>query len=763
MPSSTKHAPGSRAILYARVSTEEQAGEDHYSISAQLNEMKEFAERKGWKIAGEFIDEGISGTRRDRPQLQAALETIAQHSCDVFLVHELSRLSRSVYHTLDLFDYFGKNGVGFASVRDPDFDFADPTKRLFLTILAAINEYYIVLLRQHTSKSKRQRVKEGLYNASITPFGYRLSGDPKKPAVIDEQEAKVIVLAFELYATGRYSDMELAEVLTRRGYRTRSKRNFSKDTISGILTNEFYRGKVTHSHVEDKTRTTEIYQGLHPAIISDELWEKCQALRNEKRMTGRATQSKFRVYLLSHLAVCDVCGRKLRAQGNDKVSYYREMSRERGFSDCPNQSGGIRADIVDKQIDVLMQVINLPQDWLEEVAKKVGDDNEVIQLKRQRESFESELRRLQQMRIQGEFDDNVDFYREELERIRRQLNNIPTIDQIENLRASATAIQDLPEIWRSADAFDRRDLVRLMLREVRVDVPNGRVVAIVPQAVFLPIFRQIPILREYDYGYFTISLPDDVAVTTGKQLPPLENSTPTKSAVAPFFLADPMTGPENMRIHPGVSHALTLFRQADSSPKSVVQIETPPHPLLPMDLRRWPNAEAVTISRHSFLAKKTGTMDVVISTHLLWQTVIAKHATMDEQIRQIVSRLRTGGVWHLIEPLPLDAPAHWLYRFFPAAWDWARAYTWTMQRLYTNLQNAGCRADCRRTVYSQQVSLKAMWEIAQSRPGQLAILDSGSYGQGIDAVKKMIEEKGENNLIASEFTLVEIWAQKIAA
>ena len=68
-----KNGSGSRIALYARVSTEEQAGQEHFSIAAQFAEMHEEAQRRGWTVAGEFADEGISGTKRNRPQLEAVL------------------------------------------------------------------------------------------------------------------------------------------------------------------------------------------------------------------------------------------------------------------------------------------------------------------------------------------------------------------------------------------------------------------------------------------------------------------------------------------------------------------------------------------------------------------------------------------------------------------------------------------------------------------------------------------------------------------
>ena len=163
------------------------------------------------------------------------LEMAAEGDFNILLVHELSRLSRSVYHTLDIFDVLGRHGIGFASVKDPDFDFADPTKRFLLIIMVAISEYYINLLGLHMSKSKRQRA-EGLYNASITPYGYALSGDPKQPLVIVKQEATAVRLAFEKYATGKYSHQEVADWLNSEGYRTRSGRRFSNELADEEVT-----------------------------------------------------------------------------------------------------------------------------------------------------------------------------------------------------------------------------------------------------------------------------------------------------------------------------------------------------------------------------------------------------------------------------------------------------------------------------------------------------------------------------------------------
>ena len=185
-----------RAALLARVSTDMQA-EEGLSIPAQLAEMREFCEKRGWTVAAEFIAAGYTGRTMDRPGLQGLLAALDQRVFDVVVVHELSRLSRSIFDTFDLFETFGRYDVGFASVKEPNFDFTTPTGKLFLTLMAALNQYYLDLLRMHTAKGKRERARQGLYNASIIPFGYKAAGDAKTPPVLAPQAADGVRQAFE--------------------------------------------------------------------------------------------------------------------------------------------------------------------------------------------------------------------------------------------------------------------------------------------------------------------------------------------------------------------------------------------------------------------------------------------------------------------------------------------------------------------------------------------------------------------------------------
>ncbi len=745
MIKTSRNAPGSRAVLYARVSTEEQAGKDHFSIDAQFNEMREYAQERGWEIVGEFVDEGISGTKRDRPQLNAILQIAKKRGCDVIIAHELSRLSRSVYHTLDIFDKLGKYQVGFVSVKEPEFDFTDPSKRFFLTIITAINEYYIHLLRTHTRKSKRERSRQGLYNASIMPIGYNHSGNPKKPAVINKKDAKIIRLAFENYASGRFSDLEIADLLNQKGYRNRAGARFSKDLVLEILTNPFYMGKVTYRKDE---REIEIFDGQHEAIVSEELWERCQTVRTSRRTLSRAVQKNYRNYLLSNIALCDVCGRTLRAQGSNSGSYYREMSYERGYIDCPHQRIGVRADLLEKQIHTLIKYIQLPEDWLEEVAERAGDDEEAINLKRQRDRLEAERRRIQQMRIEGDFDENMEVYREEMDRIRREGATLPTYDQIETLKITAKTIKQLYQIWDTADPGDQRDLLRLMLREVRVDVPNGHITSISPLAVFVPIFRKLPVLHESEFGRF-VPLWEKPSTSTITQLPAVVDRM-QPSPTLPFFDTSPLNSSESIRNSPGIAEALRLRSHTDDL--KVIQIIPEGQSLLPMDLRKWPRAKSYTFSLSQYLKQPKESFDVVISQFALWE--LRYH----DNLQNIIAKLKPGGIWYFNELLPMDFPSHWIYRVLPATWEWVKDNTWSLYTFYNRLQEVCQPVKLNRHVFVQSITHPAAKDILNKKPAIIAAMTEDSLPPAFGRLRNLAQQ---TNCLTSEFTITEGWAKRI--
>jgi len=131
------HPTANRAALYARTALNAQT-EDSEPIAAQLAAMRDFAAQRNWTIAAEFVDIHSN----DRPGLQDLLAAIKEHTFDIVLVYTLAILSDSIFDTLAFFELLGKHNVGFASVKEPQFDLTTPTVRHPLDLIANLGQYF---------------------------------------------------------------------------------------------------------------------------------------------------------------------------------------------------------------------------------------------------------------------------------------------------------------------------------------------------------------------------------------------------------------------------------------------------------------------------------------------------------------------------------------------------------------------------------------------------------------------------------------------
>lgn len=744
-----------RVAAYARVSTEMQA-EDGLSITAQLNEIREYATARGWTVVSEFVDPGISGQTLDRPGLQSMLTAAEQGAFDILIVHELSRLSRSsVYDTFTIFDHLGRCKVGFASVKEPQFDLSNPTGRFMLTIIAAINQYYIDILRMHTKKAKRERAREGLYNASVPPYGYALAGSPRLPPVVVPEEAEVVRFMFERYVTGRYSLSDIVDMINDRGWRTRGGRRFSKDTVTDMMRNPFYAGKVVYKASQRKRDAGEVFEGQHEAIISEELWEVSVRVRGQHQHRVRISQAVARPYLLSQLARCHICGRTLRAQGLKSGGYYRELSYERGYDDCPNSRLGTRTAPLHAQLGAIVRLLELPADWQTELAEMLGDDDGALPLANRRARLTAERRRLKEAYLRGDFEEDEDLYRRALARVRRELEQLPAEGEMTQLKYSADLLDSLSEVWDDAEPSDQRDLTRLMLREAQVDVAQGRLQLLYPTAPFVPLFRKIPLLAERELGSFVPVWTPELAREFGLPLLPALTEPSAQPVAAPFLPIWPWQMAPNARISPSLSVILKARRAAGAEGGLFVTVPHPGVPAAEVDRRKWGNVTLQACTLEEALALPPDSL-ACLDTPL----AVGDQMGLEALAGRVYAVLEPSGYWHFVDLMPSSMPAHWLFTYFPEAWMQVRAQAWTSHKVYGVLRAAGFGLMLQEHVFYQPISLAAAQAIAGQRAGILAALADEAYEKGMARLAAAVREQGGETLIGSEVTLVEIAAVK---
>jgi putative DNA-invertase from lambdoid prophage Rac len=145
-----------KTAIYARVSTSDQ------DCGMQLRELREYSARRGWGVAGEYVDTGWSGAKASRPQLDRLMQDATKRHFDAVLVYKLDRFGRSVRNCLDGIEGLRAHGVRFLAVsQNIDTDESNPTSRLMLHILAAVGEFERELIRERVSAGMRSAKAQG--------------------------------------------------------------------------------------------------------------------------------------------------------------------------------------------------------------------------------------------------------------------------------------------------------------------------------------------------------------------------------------------------------------------------------------------------------------------------------------------------------------------------------------------------------------------------------------------------------------------------
>lgn len=141
-----------RTALYARIST----SNNGQSPEMQLRELREYCERRGWTVAGEYVDLWISGTKEKRPELDRLMAEAHRRRFDAVIVWKFDRFARSVSHLLRALETFQALGVHFVSLSE-SLDTSTPSGKMVFTVLGAVAELERSLIVE--------RVKAGLRNA----------------------------------------------------------------------------------------------------------------------------------------------------------------------------------------------------------------------------------------------------------------------------------------------------------------------------------------------------------------------------------------------------------------------------------------------------------------------------------------------------------------------------------------------------------------------------------------------------------------------
>jgi site-specific DNA recombinase len=469
-----------RAAIYVRVSTMEQA--QGFSTNAQERICREFVIRQkpNWTVTQVFRDEGYSGKNDKRPGFQSMLQAVEDGKINAIVCHHLDRYSRNLHDIMVYFKRMEDQRV-YLSFAEEQFDFSTPEGRMHFNILAVFADWYLKNLSRETKKGKSSVVLTGRQNNQL-PFGYTKTEDKTIQIVSDEAEA--IREAFENYATGNYTDSQLASNLNNKGFTTRKGRRWTKESIRVMLHLDFYYGVVKYQD--------DLYQGKHEPIISKDIFDQVQRVRRNHAQSPRTFSRKMRIYLLNGLARCNACGRNLRAQANKGGNrYYREVSHMRGYS-CPDERTSIIADDLESQIGEIIQGFELPDDWQQEIRDALDSGEEFKTIAEERTIVEEKLKRLGELYLDGMLERPA--YLVKRDKLKRQLSTL-IVPEPQTLLEVGQQIESFKHIWSQADESQQREMCHIMFEGMKVNMQQRKLVRVMPRSEFRHFFDRSPYLE----------------------------------------------------------------------------------------------------------------------------------------------------------------------------------------------------------------------------------------------------------------------------
>lgn len=386
MPLSIKDVAKKRAIIYIRVSSNEQ--EDGYSIPAQLKKISEYANRKGIYIVGEPIIEIASARKTGRKLFDAMVELLRKEMkkspekrIDCILTEKTDRLARNHTDKETLLSL----GITMHMVKE----------NLVINASSSSNDHYIFdnnvtnatrysrNLSEETIKGMDQKASDGLY-PSNAPFGYRNVTRADNSKVIEPEPVcgPIVADMFKHYSSSRHSLDSITKFGNAELEKAGLRPHLQKSSVAHILKNPIYHGSFTWNN--------KLYAGKHKPLISEQLFNSANSVRVGNNTHIRHKSQKHE-WLFKGLLFCE-CGCAMVGEiKKRKYIYYHCTGNKEG---CDRKSTYVRQEEIEKHV----------LEILESLGRTVFPYSECVDVVKAQQESAQEDRQNEIVRIQTEID-----------------------------------------------------------------------------------------------------------------------------------------------------------------------------------------------------------------------------------------------------------------------------------------------------------------------------------------------------------------------
>ena len=434
-----------RAAAYLRVSTSIQATEGD-SIPAQRDAICKYISDHGMVCVGEYLDDGISGTRSDRDELQRLLDDVQAGNVDIIIITKLDRLYRSIRHYLNMMDVLDRHGVGWRAIWE-QYDTTTPQGRLIVNQMMAFAQFEAENTGQRIRQVQAYKVSQGEVVSGSTPAGYRIQDKRLTPS----EAAGSVLTAFRTYSrTGSLN-------ATMRACSGLSGLPRSKPAFKRMLMNETYIGhKRTNDHFCEP-------------IIPEALFEDVQ-----RQLRMNVKKSQRHTYIFSGLIRCAECGCTLGGQTRIKRGKQIRLYRcPKHFNHKPAQCRNtkiITESVLEEQMMAQLRpmIENVVLEFERKAARKVDHTDQIRILTRK-------IDRLKDLYVNDLID--IETYKKDKADYEQQLTELSRPAPIRDVSALKDLLgTDIEDIYWSFSPANKRRFWRGIVKEIRWSADRSFVV-----------------------------------------------------------------------------------------------------------------------------------------------------------------------------------------------------------------------------------------------------------------------------------------------
>ena len=460
-----------RVTFYARVSTDKD--EQINSLENQVQYYTELIQSKpNWTFIPGYIDEGISGTStKKRDSFLRMIADAKAGRFDFIITKEISRFSRSTLDSIKYTQELLEHDVGVLFQND-NINTLDSDSEFRLVVMAGVAQDEVRKLSERLKFGFRQAIKNGHVLGNDKLWGY-----DKKDCVlsVNEEEAQVVRRIFDLYANRQMGIRRISQTLLDEGFTSRKGGAFNVLTIRHILCNPKYKGWycANKSQTVDYRSKRKIFLDESewvmypdpsiPAIVSEELWDRANALykrRSQQMMSHQSAAEFHNRYPYSGKIICEEHGttfhRQLqKSKAGEKEVWQCRIYRDKGRKACSApqvrtaELDQIMAEIFDQLAQNKQAIIDAVVTVLQAVPDEHDYTQDIRRIEEDLSAIHAKKDRLLEMSIEGiitrlEFKQRNDGFNQQVKALEERLSTIQseaakgkqTTAQLEQIRTA---------------------------------------------------------------------------------------------------------------------------------------------------------------------------------------------------------------------------------------------------------------------------------------------------------------------------------------